>query len=193
MMKPMASVRRVRKPRARTFGRYCRVRAASRILSLVSGLANWMGSSRRTRDAVDASTPASFATSLRVVTVAPRAYAFPAPLRNFAAALSYSLDNPLSKYNVWRVGVSLFRSVETAGGIHFVIGMIGREPDGTVVEGITRQTKLTLERIEAELDQKGRDRSAIVRLRFYVVDMRLWPLAREVAKEFFNGSIPPST
>jgi enamine deaminase RidA (YjgF/YER057c/UK114 family) len=89
--------------------------------------------------------------------------------------------------------VSLFRSVETAGGIHFIIGMIGREPDGTVVEGITRQTKLTLERIEAELHQKGRDRSAIVRLRFYVVDMRLWPLAREVAKEFFNGSIPPST
>jgi enamine deaminase RidA (YjgF/YER057c/UK114 family) len=90
--------------------------------------------------------------------------------------------------------LSLFRTIETAGGIHFVIGMIGRDPSGKVVEGgIAKQTEVTLQRIEAELKQKGRDRSAIVRLRFYVVDMRLWPLAREVAKEFFNGSIPPST
>ena len=89
--------------------------------------------------------------------------------------------------------MSLFRSIETAGGIHFVIGMIGRDPSGTVVDGITHQTRLSLERIEAELREKGRDRSAIVRLRFYVVDMRLWPVARDVAKEFFGGSIPPST
>jgi enamine deaminase RidA (YjgF/YER057c/UK114 family) len=89
--------------------------------------------------------------------------------------------------------LSLFRTVETAGGIHFVIGMIGRDPAGKVVDGISRQTQLTLERIEAELKQRGCDRSAIVRLRFYVVDMRLWPLAREVAKQFFDGSIPPST
>jgi enamine deaminase RidA (YjgF/YER057c/UK114 family) len=89
--------------------------------------------------------------------------------------------------------LALFRSIETAGGIHFIIGMIGRDPTGKVVEGIARQTAVTLDRIEAELKQKGRDRSSIVRLRFFVVDMRLWPLAREVAKEFFDGSIPPST
>lgn len=90
--------------------------------------------------------------------------------------------------------MGLFRTIETAGGIHFIIGMIGRDAAGKVVEGgIARQTAVTLERIEAELKLKGRDRSAIVRLRFFVVDMRLWPLAREVAKEFFDGSIPPST
>jgi enamine deaminase RidA (YjgF/YER057c/UK114 family) len=87
----------------------------------------------------------------------------------------------------------MFRSIEAAGGLLFVIGMVGRDQAGKAVDGIAKQTEVALARIEAELATKGRDRSAIVRLRFYVVDMRLWPIAREVVDKFFGGSIPPST
>jgi enamine deaminase RidA (YjgF/YER057c/UK114 family) len=87
----------------------------------------------------------------------------------------------------------MFRSIESAAGLHFVIGMVGRDEAGNAVDGIRKQTEVALHRIEAELAKKGRDRSAIVRLRFYVVDMRLWPTARDVVNEFFSGSIPPST
>jgi enamine deaminase RidA (YjgF/YER057c/UK114 family) len=87
----------------------------------------------------------------------------------------------------------MFRSIASAAGLHFVIGMVGRDSNGNAVDGIAKQTETALRRIEAELVTVGRDRSAIVRLRFYVVDMRLWPMARDVVNEFFSGSIPPST
>lgn len=87
----------------------------------------------------------------------------------------------------------MFRTIESAGGLLFVIGMVGRDESGKAVEGIERQTEVTLRSIEAALATKGRDRHAIVRLRFYVVDMRLWPAAREVVDKFFEGDIPPST
>jgi enamine deaminase RidA (YjgF/YER057c/UK114 family) len=92
----------------------------------------------------------------------------------------------------WIVPI-MFRSIATAAGLHFVIGMVGRDANGKAVDGIEKQTQVSLERIEAELSKVGRDRSAIVRLRFYVVDMRLWPVARDVVDRFFAGSIPPST
>jgi enamine deaminase RidA (YjgF/YER057c/UK114 family) len=71
--------------------------------------------------------------------------------------------------------------------------MVGRDPSGEVIPGIAAQTTRSLERIEQELAVHGRDRTAIVRLRFYVVDMRWWPEAREIIGEFFGGSVPPST
>ncbi len=87
----------------------------------------------------------------------------------------------------------MFRTIEVAGGILFVIGMVGRDESGKAVDGIERQTEVSLQRIETALATKGRDRRAIVRLRFYVVDMRLWPVARDVVNEFFGDDVPPST
>lgn len=74
-----------------------------------------------------------------------------------------------------------------------MIGMVGRDESGKAVEGIEQQTEVTLHRIEEALATKGRDRHSIVRLRFYVVDMRLWPVARSAVDKFFAGDIPPST
>lgn len=87
----------------------------------------------------------------------------------------------------------MFDMTRVGGGLIFVIGMVGRDPQGAVIPGIVPQTARSLERIEEQLRVHGRDRGAIVRLRFYVTDMRLWPAARAEIASFFGDLIPPST
>ena len=88
----------------------------------------------------------------------------------------------------------MFETIRTAGGLHFVIGMVGRSPEGPVIEGgIRPQTRRSLERIEGVLEGVGRTRKDIVRLRFYLTDMRLWPEARDEILAFFGEPIPPAT
>ena len=88
----------------------------------------------------------------------------------------------------------MFDTIRTAAGIHFVIGMVGRSPEGPVVEGgIRAQTRRTLERIEEVLAGVGRTRADIVRARFFLTDMRQWPDVRDEVGAFFGEHIPPST
>lgn len=88
----------------------------------------------------------------------------------------------------------MFQQVSRGGGLLFVIGMVGRSPDGPPVKGGVRpQTRRALERIEEVLAAEGRTRADIVRLRFYVVDMRRWPDARDEIVAFFGEPVPPST
>lgn len=76
----------------------------------------------------------------------------------------------------------MFDKVRRAGGLLFVIGMVGRTPEGPVVAGgIVTQTRRSLERIDEVLVEAGRTRADIVRARFFLTDMRLWPEARERA------------
>lgn len=88
----------------------------------------------------------------------------------------------------------MYDQVRRGGGLLFVIGMVGRGPDGRPVEGgIGPQTRAALERIEAVLEGEGRSRADIVRLRFYIVDMRRWETARDEVRAFFGEPIPPAT
>lgn len=88
----------------------------------------------------------------------------------------------------------MFERIRTAAGLHFVIGMVGRSPEGPVVEGGMRaQTRRSLERIEEVLAEVGASRADIVRLRFYLTDMREWPDARDEILAFFGDPIPPAT
>jgi 2-iminobutanoate/2-iminopropanoate deaminase len=88
----------------------------------------------------------------------------------------------------------MFDMIRTAGGLHFVIGMVGRTPEGPVIEGgIRAQTRRSLERIEEVLATVGKSRGDIVRLRFYLTDMRLWTEARDEIAGFFGVPIPPAT
>lgn len=88
----------------------------------------------------------------------------------------------------------MFAKIRTAAGLHFVIGMVGRTPEGPVVPGgIRPQTRRSLERIEEVLAEVGRSRKDIVRLRFYLTDMREWPEARDEILAFFGEPIPPAT
>ncbi len=81
----------------------------------------------------------------------------------------------------------------TAGGVLFVIGKAGRGESGAVVDGPGAQAAEALAAIERVLRANGRDRSHIVRLRIYVVDMARWPLILETVRAFFADRIPPCT
>jgi enamine deaminase RidA (YjgF/YER057c/UK114 family) len=84
--------------------------------------------------------------------------------------------------------------VRRAGGLLFVIGMVGRTPEGPVIEGgIRPQTRRSLERIDEVLREQGRSRADVVRLRFYLTDMRMWPDARDEIVAFFGQPVPPAT
>lgn len=88
----------------------------------------------------------------------------------------------------------MFDRVRTAAGLHFVIGMVGRTPEGPVIEGgIRPQTRRSLERIDEVLAEVGATRADVVRLRFYLTDMRQWPEARDEIRAFFGEPIPPAT
>jgi enamine deaminase RidA (YjgF/YER057c/UK114 family) len=86
----------------------------------------------------------------------------------------------------------MFRETIRVGNLIFVIGTIGRDETGQVVDGIGAQTRLSLERIERMLAKHGVDRSGIVRIRVFLIDMREWPEAREIIAEFFGDAIPPA-
>ena len=88
----------------------------------------------------------------------------------------------------------MYEMVRRGAGLLFVIGMVGRDSEGVpVAGGVGPQTRAALERIEQLLLDEGRSRKDIVRLRFYVVDIRRWPEARDAVLEFFGEPIPPAT
>jgi enamine deaminase RidA (YjgF/YER057c/UK114 family) len=86
----------------------------------------------------------------------------------------------------------MFRNTVRVGDLIFVIGTVGRDEDGRVVDGVEEQTRVALERIEAMLAEHGVDRTGIVRVRAFVIDMREWAQARDVLRDFFGGTIPPA-
>jgi enamine deaminase RidA (YjgF/YER057c/UK114 family) len=86
----------------------------------------------------------------------------------------------------------MYRNTSRVGDLIFVIGTVGRNADGEVVDGVRAQTRVALERIEQMLAEHAVDRHGIVRLRAFVIDMREWPDAREEIRDFFGGEIPPA-
>jgi enamine deaminase RidA (YjgF/YER057c/UK114 family) len=86
----------------------------------------------------------------------------------------------------------MFRETTRVGDLIFVIGTVGRDADGNVVDGVQAQTQVALDRIEAMLAKHDVDRRGIVRIRAFVIDMREWPIARDVIAQFFNDDIPPA-
>jgi enamine deaminase RidA (YjgF/YER057c/UK114 family) len=87
---------------------------------------------------------------------------------------------------------SPFRASARVGDLILLIGMIGRDREGQIPEGIVRQTETALKRCEDVLGERGVGRDAIVRVRAFVTDMREWPQARQVIVDFFGGDVPPA-
>ncbi|MEU1597336.1 Rid family hydrolase [Streptomyces sp. NPDC005708] len=86
----------------------------------------------------------------------------------------------------------MFRSIARAGDLIFVIGMIGRDQTGTVAAGVADQTLHALKRIEALLETQGVGREAIVRIRFFLVDIADWPTVMPLIEDFFSDDVPPA-
>lgn len=86
-----------------------------------------------------------------------------------------------------------FRTSGSAGRFLALAGMVGRDHDGGPVVGLLPQTVRALERIEAVLAEHGLDRSHIIRLRVYMVDVAGWPAVLEVLTEWFGPTLPAAT
>jgi enamine deaminase RidA (YjgF/YER057c/UK114 family) len=87
---------------------------------------------------------------------------------------------------------SPFRASARVGDLILLIGMIGRDREGHIPEGIAAQTELALKRCEEVLAERSLGRTDIVRVRAFVTDVREWPQAREVIVDFFDGDVPPA-
>jgi enamine deaminase RidA (YjgF/YER057c/UK114 family) len=79
-----------------------------------------------------------------------------------------------------------------AGDLITVVGMVGRDAGGAIVEGVVPQTRRALERIEEALAEHGRDRHSLVRLRVYLTDIADWPAVRDEITLFLGEEWPPA-
>lgn len=86
-----------------------------------------------------------------------------------------------------------FRTSGSAGHFLALAGMVGRDHDGGPVDGLLPQTVRSLERIESVLADHGLDRTHIIRLRVYMVDVAGWPSVLEVLTEWFGPTLPAAT
>ena len=86
-----------------------------------------------------------------------------------------------------------FRSSGVAGRLVALAGVVGRDEDGGPVAGLLPQTARVLERIESALAEHGLDRSHVIRLRIYMVDVADWPAVLQVLAEWFGPMLPAAT
>lgn len=86
-----------------------------------------------------------------------------------------------------------FRSSGVAGRLVALAGVVGRDEDGGPVAGLLPQTTRVLARIESVLSEHGLDRSHVIRLRIYMVDVSDWPAVLQVLTEWFGPTLPAAT
>ena len=84
------------------------------------------------------------------------------------------------------------RSSTRVGDLILVIGMVGRDGSGMVVDGVRAQTACAFERVRGVLAEYGRDLGAVVRMRIYLTDMADWPAVREEVTAAVGEEWPPA-
>jgi 2-iminobutanoate/2-iminopropanoate deaminase len=84
------------------------------------------------------------------------------------------------------------RTTSRVGSLVAVMGMVGWDANGEVVEGVAAQARCSLERIEEALAEHGLNRAALVRLRVYLTDINDWPTVREEMTRFLGDEWPPT-
>jgi enamine deaminase RidA (YjgF/YER057c/UK114 family) len=84
------------------------------------------------------------------------------------------------------------RTTSRVGDLVAVMGMVGRDASGAVVDGVAAQTRRSMERAEEALAQHGLDRSSFVRLRVYLTSIEDWPVVREELSGFLGEEWPPA-
>jgi len=95
-------------------------------------------------------------------------------------------DSPFAK-------VIGFSSAVKVGDMVFVAGMVGRDANARIVEGVYAQTKQAIENIAGALEAAGASLKDVVRTRLFVLDIdRLEDVAR-AHQEAFGSVMPVST
>lgn len=87
-----------------------------------------------------------------------------------------------------------FRETAQAGSTLFVMGLVGREKDGSPAVDIARQTTNSLDRLESLLSTRHLTLVDIARLRIYLTDIGNWrDRVLSLVDSRFTGSLPPCT
>ena len=80
-----------------------------------------------------------------------------------------------------------------AGVLVFTSGLVGRGPDGKIVDGgVGAQARQAFANIRDVLQAAGASLGQVVKLNYYVADMSRWEEVAEARAEFFSGPLPAS-
>lgn len=78
------------------------------------------------------------------------------------------------------------------GNQFFISGMVGREADGSIPEGMGAQATLAFRKIQALAQAAGGKMSDVVQLNVFATELAVDDFQR-VRREFFSGDFPCST
>jgi enamine deaminase RidA (YjgF/YER057c/UK114 family) len=91
-----------------------------------------------------------------------------------------------------RLAVVVVKSTVRVGDVIMVVGMVGRDKEGQVVEGAVAQTTRALERVNEALGEHGCDLRDVCRLRVYVTDIADWPAVADEITRHLGPEWPPA-
>jgi enamine deaminase RidA (YjgF/YER057c/UK114 family) len=86
----------------------------------------------------------------------------------------------------------LVKPTVRVGDLIVVVGMVGRDEAGGVVEGVVPQTTRALLRVREALQEHGCDLRDICRLRVYVTDIADWPAVADEITRHLGDEWPPA-
>lgn len=78
------------------------------------------------------------------------------------------------------------------GNQFFISGMVGREADGSIPDGMAAQAALAFRKIQALAEAAGGKMSDVVQLNVFATELAVDDFQR-VRREFFSGDFPCST
>ena len=78
------------------------------------------------------------------------------------------------------------------GNQFFISGMVGREADGSIPDGMAAQAALAFRKIQALAQAAGGKMSDVVQLNVFATELAVDDFQR-VRREFFSGDFPCST
>jgi enamine deaminase RidA (YjgF/YER057c/UK114 family) len=90
-------------------------------------------------------------------------------------------------------GYSQIAVVPAGTRLVYISGQVGMRPDGKIVLGMEAQTRLTFENLGHALDAAGASWGDVVKLTYFVLDVRELPVIREVRNQFVDTERPPAS
>lgn len=81
---------------------------------------------------------------------------------------------------------------KVVGGQFFISGMVGREADGSIPDGMAAQAAIAFRKIRDLAEAAGGKMSDVVQINVFATDLAVDEFQR-VRREFFSGDFPCST
>jgi enamine deaminase RidA (YjgF/YER057c/UK114 family) len=91
-----------------------------------------------------------------------------------------------------RLTYMIVKPTVRVGDLIMVVGMVGRDEDGRIVEGVVAQTTRALVRVSEALQEHGCDLADVCRLRVYVTDIADWGAVADEITRHLGPEWPPA-